>query len=558
MKQMSVIGIIVALIIGLLIGSGFTMVFLPPQEIEVEPELPAERLCPTVDFLIISEGEAPIRYAAADIIVDAWEELGIPVNRIVAEMSTVWGTCVEGPPWDDWNAMTMGHISRPERFDPNTLLGYFVSDRIEGMNYAAFNSSTYDMVIDMMATEMDAERRRELSWIAQEIFVDEHIIIPMYCGDMIQFYNKDKFGGNVYQREAGGGIHNWWTYTEMEPLTEDTIIDLGTAERVNPLNPVSPELGHEVEILRFVYDTLCRINPDGIVEPILATNVEVVSPTTIDMTIQENAKWHDGEPLTADDVKFTFDYIKEWEFTVHGAVVEPIESVEVLNQTAVRFNLYKPNAAIFITAFCYVPILPEHIWDGLVEREDLEHPEEWNNPNPVGSGPYKVDAFLPDEEVRLVKNEDYWKVPKADGLRWILYADDVAFVNGLKTGEADSSEVHTLIATIVEELLLEDHLEMVQTPSIGIYFTGINHRIPPFDNKAFREAICYTIPYQHIVDDLLLGRGTIEPSIIGSANEYWHNPSIPDYEYDLEMATQILKSNGYDWDAEGRLYLPPG
>src|SRR5690606_6641302 len=110
----------------------------------------------------------------------------------------------------------------------------------------------------------------------------------------------------------------------------------------------------------------------------------------------------------------------------------------------------------------------------------------------------------------------------------------------------------------VEELKQNPDLEVINVPDHGLYHINYNMRRMPFDDKAVRLAMAYVIPKQRIVDELLEGYGTVANSLIGPANEFWHNPNVKEFGFDPEKARSILEDAGYRWDSEGKIYYPEG
>ena len=107
----------------------------------------------------------------------------------------------------------------------------------------------------------------------------------------------------------------------------------------------------------------------------------------------------------------------------------------------------------------------------------------------------------------------------------------------------------------VEEL---DHLQFSTHPSIGLNYIALNTTEAPFDDVEVRRAVGHTIDYEEFVDVLYEGYATPggPGRVISPANDFWRNPDVTEYEYDIELARQRLEDAGYDWDDEGRIYYP--
>ncbi|HOA76941.1 MAG TPA: ABC transporter substrate-binding protein, partial [Thermosynergistes sp.] len=202
-------------------------------------------------------------------------------------------------------------------------------------------------------------------------------------------------------------------------------------------------------------------------------------------------------------------------------------------------------------------IFPEHIWSKVLEERGPKGTLEWDNAQAIGSGPFKLGYWRRDEEMKLVRNDDYFQPAKVDAIIKIPYANVQGLVAGLTTGEIDV--LGWWLEPIQADKLKDvEGISVIEVPDHGYYHINVNMRRTPFDDKAVRFALSYAIPRQKIIDILLEGHGTKEGSIIASANSFWYNPAIKPLPYDLDKARQILKEAGYEWDAKGKIYYPEG
>src|SRR5699024_9908329 len=127
-------------------------------------------------------------------------------------------------------------------------------------------------------------------------------------------------------------------------------------------------------------------------------------------------KFHDGEPVTAEDVKFSYDLVREVESPYFIGLIEPVESVEVIDDLTVRFNLKEAFAPFTTNTLAQMFIFTQHYWEPILEADGatgvLEHP----NTDIVGSGPFMIDYWERDQEMKLNTNEDYFQPAKVDGI----------------------------------------------------------------------------------------------------------------------------------------------
>ena len=176
---------------------------------------------------------------------------------------------------------------------------------------------------------------------------------------------------------------------------------------------LSPFIGVETaasEVLNLTYDRLFGFGVDGKPIPQLATELPTkenggISEDGLTWTvnIRPGVQWQDGEPLTADDVAFTYNLIIDNELTTYLQAVKDIERVEVVDDTTVRFTMSAPKADML---YVIVYVIPEHIWSKVkpatLERKyDLELPI-------VGSGPFQVTYYKRSDYTRMVRNPGYW------------------------------------------------------------------------------------------------------------------------------------------------------
>ena len=145
----------------------------------------------------------------------------------------------------------------------------------------------------------------------------------------------------------------------------------------------------------------------------------------------EDAKWQDGEPVTAEDVKFTIEAIMDPENGSENAPnYEDVEEINVIDDHTVAFKLEDKNVAFL--DYMTMAVLPKH----LLEGEDMQTSDFFRNP--VGTGPYKIESWDEGQAITLVKNEDYFKgEPSIDKIVFKIVPDDNAKALQLKSGELD-------------------------------------------------------------------------------------------------------------------------
>lgn len=501
----------------------------------------------------------PLRHAATLQLARSWRELGIEVEvQSVEELASFFDTLRNDP--DAWTAAAPGLVSRPDRLDPDPLTypTFHSSEAGEGgSNYGAFVDDEVDRLLEEQRAALEPDERREHVHELQEVLLERVPVLPLFHLTGIYAYNQERFSGIV---ETPGGIVNIWTLTEAEPLTDRETFAAAYESDVESLNPLAINLDPGMTVIRLLYDTLARIGRDGEPVPWAAESWEATGPTTVEVTLRSGMTFHDGQPVTAGDVKFSLDLMRENELpAVMAPHFQPISGVEVLDDTRLEVELTQPYAPMFVTVFSQAPILPEHIWSDVVAEHD--DPAEFPNDEPVGSGPFRFVSYERDTELQTERNPDHFSEPGID-FTFRAYASGDALFNAMRLEEVDANMFRFLPA-LVDAAEEAEHLELVQVADYGAFYIVLNLREPPFDDLAFRRALAHTVPYEQIVENVLQGYGLPGRAMIAPINEAWYNPAVDDilesqYDFDLEEARSILEEAGYSWDDDGQLRQPEG
>jgi len=490
----------------------------------------------------------PIRNEFAYLIADEWKKLGFDVKVEALEWNRLNELVTNQ---QDFDVATIRWAGRAERIDPDhfVFITLHSSQTDPGQyNETGYSSPEYDAVAELQRTTLDPELRREHVFEAQEIATYEQPYSPVVHRRNLEAYNSADWG-NVTTM-MGEGINSFWNFMSMEPKTERTTYHWGYYSEVATLNPMAANASHDLITLRLIYDRLVRIGPDGKPQLWAAEELNIIDNTTIDVKIREGMKFHDGEPVTADDVKFSFDYMVEAQARYFMGLLKPVESVTVLDQLTVRFKLKEPFAAFIANTLGQVFILPEHIWSEV----DPATAVEFQNNEPVGSGPFAFEYWRRDEEMKLTANKDHFNPANMDAIIKLPFASLQGLVMAFESGTVDNAL--NLEPLTADRLAGKDGVTVVNIEDHGFYYLPYNVRKLPFSDMNVRRALAYAIPKQTIIDALLEGNGTPAYSVIGPMNEYWHNPDVEQILYDLDKAREILEDAGYRWDDNGRIYYP--
>ncbi len=507
---------------------------------------------PEIELITTTEAYDPIRYESAFIIAEGWEQLGFQVNVRPMEFSTILERFYDE---QDFDATILGWSGRVERLDPQHFLGTLHGGQIDlgANNPGGYVNPEYDRLFEAQTREFEVERRREMVLEMQAIAAQDAPLDVLYYRDEVNAYNHERFGNFVIM--AGEALYNEWTPLQVEPITEKTVLTIGTPQEPDTINPLASTSVWGWKFMRLYYDKLVRLSPDIEPVPWAAEELIPVNDVTLDVVVRSGMLFHDGEPVTVEDVKFTFDYYIENDFAYFRPFFAPIESVEVLNGNTVRFHLKEPYAPLITVTLSQLPILPKHIWEAIDNPADLA-PDQIPT---VGSGPFMFDRYDRGEYKRIVTFEDHFSAGdiKIDAVEYRVYADSEGVFTGLITGEIDMT-AWRLEPGQIDLAEREEHITVVSVPDFGYYHLTYNLRRKPFDDVAVRQALSHLIDKETMITVLLQGRGEPGTSVIAPINAFWHNPDVVRYPYDPERAREILEEAGYRWDDEGRILFPAG
>ncbi len=298
------------------------------------------------------------------------------------------------------------------------------------------------------------------------------------------------------------------------------------------INPAMDEHG-EINILLF--NGLTAHDGKNQVVPGLAKSWDYDPDThTYTFHLEENVQWHDGQPFTAEDVKFTIEAIMDPENGSENAPnYEDVEEITVIDDHTVAFRLAAPNVAFL--DYMTMAVLPRH----LLEGEDMQTSGFFRAP--VGTGPYKLAAWDEGQAITLEKNEDYFKgAANIDRIIFKIVPDDNAQALQMQSGELDLALLTPKDARNFEGREGYTVYDMKTSDYRGILFNFWN----PYwaENRDLIPAICCGLDRQAILDAVVLGRGVVAYGPL--QRNVYNNEDVERYDYDPDRARSILEDAG--------------
>ena len=455
-------------------------------------------------------------------------------------------------------------VARPERVDPDD----WITTRACGLdqkNYGEWTNKEYDRLVPLQAAESDSKKRLEYIQQAQKVLAEDFYITQFGWGPaVIEAYNAAEWEGVVPIKGFGISTADLpWAYLDAKPKTARKRLHVGMPTLMKTTNIMAAG-SRERGILRMIYDRLAYLDKDLKVIPWALESWKKVDDRTWDVKLRGGMKFHDGKPVTVDDLKFTMDFVCKYDRAEFWVSDQYLDKTEILDRTnrMVRFTFKQPFGQ-FETAFLLVNvILPKHVFEGLMEKQKVgDNARHLQIPEPMGSGPFKWGQHKKDAELLLVTNKDHFYVPKIEELLFICIPSIDGIMGRLETQEIDFVDNGDIVLTPsqAEEMKKKKHLSVVRTTDICWYHLVPRASCMPWRDIEFRRAWHHSIDRKYLVDVVWEGGGRVPTSntFLVEGNPF-HNPNLPPIPtYDVKLARQILKDAGYSWDKEGRLVYPP-
>ncbi len=344
--------------------------------------------------------------------------------------------------------------------------------------------------------------------------------------------------GPLLPQPATGGV-----YTEAL---------VGSMGRLNPMLDWNNAADRDIDSL--IFSGLIRFDERGLPRPDLAESWGTSSDGTIyNFTLRSNAVWHDGTPVTADDVIFTIDLIKSNGSLFPQDVKDLWSHIEVkrMNDKNIKFTLSEPYAPFL--DYVTFGVLPKHLLEAL-PADQLSTAEF--NLKPIGTGPYRFDHLLVEggqiRGVVLVTNENYYLTkPFIPQLVFRYYPNSATALDAYQQGEVLG--ISQVTNDVLPKALAESNLAVhtSRLPQMGIVFLNLNNpSVAFFQDAKVRRALLMGINRKAIISKFMGGQGIIadSPILPGSWAAY---DGVEHIEYDPEAAISLLVNVGYVIPAEG-------
>lgn len=337
-----------------------------------------------------------------------------------------------------------------------------------------------------------------------------------------------------------------------------TVIDAKVGE-FRTLNPVVANDEGSYAVTNLVFEWLFGRSPiDGQPVPNKLADWWEIAPDGVTYTfhLNQNATWHDGIDVTAEDVAFSFDAVADEQTgsSYTGQLLATVGSYRVVD--ADTFELTSNGVLADFLIDLYVPIVPRHIWEAIPHADWASDPGSTGQDpaRVVGTGPLKFQEWVQGESVTLVRNDDYYDlVPNLETYVMRAFPDTESTINALQNGEVDIAELSPAAVADVEQ---SPELAVVSYPTPNFRFYAYNldpAKTTLFQQREVRQALFLALDREAIVRDIDLGYGVVAQGIHAPFNfAYAPDRLTTRYGYDPDRARQLLAAAGWsDGNGDG-------
>ena len=518
------------------------------EEVEVVYELTDERLTLQLDY---PTGNV-VRMNNAEVLQEMLGDIGIEIELAIHEFSVLVPKVYDD---QDFDLYLMGWSLA---LDPDPAGIWLSTDKWNSVN---FDHPDNDRLIMEAKRTLDQSERRAIYSEWQDLLVEEAPYVWFYAEEeawvanpRIKNFAADSFGVYWYVWE--------WEATDGP---NQAIVALWSAPE-GLLTPNLNESVYDAYSFEPVFDGLMRWDPRSNYDlvPNIAKSMDISDDNLIiTFELREDVYFHDGVNLTAEDVKFTFEWICHPDYQgvrysifqdlvgapeYNAGEADEVTGIEIIDDYTIRFHLSAVDAP-FLGRMAPWGIHPKHYY-GQAAIGDLGAGDS-RVVNPIGAGPFKFVRYVDGQFTELAAYDEYHLgAPKLETIIVKVASSDVAQAEAI-TGESDIVWVQPNIRDY--ELYEAEGLKIHRMPANAYQYMGIQTKHPILSDKRVRHAITHAIDKELIVETLMDGLGVLQVCHISSVS-WGYDPTIKPLPYDPERAGQLLDEAGWRMGDDGYRY----
>jgi len=521
---------------------------------------------PTVKFEVITgigDSTQVIEDSTAIITDNVNEHLGVETEIIPKDIGTIYS--------EVYNDSRNHHLHMdtktldPVRLDPNQMLvnaSIINAGADGGPSLTQYANCEYSQLVRQQAQAADPDERREL--------VHEALGIASADVERINLFNRTAYGAyrtdllNIEDMgEAKIIDSNHQLIKEAEPDGADAKVANQRRTTLRSENHLRLNDGPAYALWsNLIYAPLIQVSKNWELHPGLATDWEVTNNfQTITFTLRDGITFHNGDPITAEDVKWTHEYLETNANEASEVFQWPYDSIEAVDDSTVEMNFTEPVPPYLYTHAAKHGILPSELW---IDQGAEENPSEFTPDSIVGSGPYQVTDFRQHQLLQTEPYEDYWDPANGDFVIQV-FQDTQSEFRAFQEGSLNIFfGVPSSIANEIRDNMT-DTAELTVTNGYTEWWLTPYTNFGPTKFREFRMAVSQALDRQAMNQSAKYGDATtsLYSCILGQSHPYYPEDAegltqiAESVRSNPEAAQQALEEAGWGWDDQGRLHYPP-
>jgi peptide/nickel transport system substrate-binding protein len=287
-----------------------------------------------------------------------------------------------------------------------------------------------------------------------------------------------------------------------------------------------------------MFDSLLHRSAKLEFEPSLATSWKALNDTTWEFKLRKGVKFHNGETMTAEDVKFSFDRVlepgKEKKKSPQYGNIRAIKDVKIVNADTIHIITDKPFP-LLLERLVFFPIVPK-------KHVEKVGDEAFGSTAAVGTGPWKFVEWKRDQHIRLESHDQHWRgKPAFKHVVFRAIPEYATQLAELKTGGIDL--MREVSADLMPDIKNHPATTISTTPILRVHYVSLDMRSAPFDKKAVRQAANYAIDKQAIIQKMMAGLGRQVATVV-QPPAFGHDPEVKPYPFDQKKAKELMAQAG--------------
>lgn len=314
------------------------------------------------------------------------------------------------------------------------------------------------------------------------------------------------------------------------------VITIARGGDTTTMDPIYAGDNVDIWVMNLVFEGLVRSTADGkSIEPCLATSWDISDDGLVyTFHLREDVKFSDGTPVTAEDWEYSLE--RSLELGAWNSLISSIDDVKAVDEKTIDIVLKNPSGSLLASlAAFFCTVVPKDYYSS-TDDDTLAS-------NPIGTGPFYLESWVPQESMCFKKNPNYWDAehPFADEIDFLVVPDDNTRIMQLQAGQVD---IATGINAQMKAMIAgQADINVVDFESTHVEYISMNYTSEKLNNTRVRQALNYATDRDAIIQAVYGGQGTRCTSIVWPAAPHY-NPDLPTYNYDLEKAKELLAEAG--------------